>query len=37
MKLLTYAAMLLIAAIQVPAWAWAKNRGREYQWWGGPQ
>lgn len=37
MRILAYLALLLLAAIQLPAWAWAKLRGRSYQWWGGPQ
>jgi hypothetical protein len=37
MRFLLYPFMLLIAAVQVPAWLWAKARGKNYQWWGGAQ
>lgn len=37
MRVVSYLILLAIAAVQVPAWAWAKLRGRDYQWWGGPQ
>lgn len=37
MRILSYVPLLLVAAVQVPAWIIAKIRGKEYQWWGGPQ
>lgn len=29
--------LAIVVVVQVPAWLWAKCRGRSYHWWGGPQ
>lgn len=32
-NIIGYACLLLVCAVQIPAWLWAKVRGREYEWW----